>query len=174
MRGLVKHQDAKAGHDFEEIPLDVRRVRMNRARHKARGSVVKNVVLVAISLCLFAIAGVKFYGFSESDKSEVSEADASVPQKMLCAECNAEWTITLREWDTLSRNAGEKGEKVECKECGKISAWANSQLDFSGLVPHDTDNVWRNETGLLPKSDEKTEKDTAEPSPRKDDVSSDE
>ena len=174
MTGLVKHQDAKAGLDFEEIPLDVRRVRMNRARHKARGSAVKNVVLVAISLCLFAIAGVKFYGLSESDKSELTEEDANTPQNMRCADCKAEWTITLREWETLSRKPREKGEKVECKECGKVSAWANSQLDFSGLVAHDTDNVWVNETGLPPKSDEKTEKDTAEPSPQEDDVSADE
>ena len=147
---------------------------MNRARNKARGSAVKNVVLVAISLCLFAIAGVKFYGLSKADKSPLSEEDANTPLNMLCADCKAEWKTTLREWETLSRNAREKGEKVECKECGKPSAWANSQLDLSGLVAHDTDNVWVNETGLHPKSDEKTEKDTAEPSPREGDVSADE
>ncbi len=67
---------------------------MNRARHNARGSVVKNVVLVAISLCLFAIAGVKFYGLSESDKSELTEEDANTPQNMRCADCKAEWKIT--------------------------------------------------------------------------------
>lgn len=172
MKPLV-NQDAKLGLGIAQGLLDVRCFRMNRARHKARGSVAKNVILVAIAACLFVITGVIVHGNSKSNESESSEELANTPVKMLCAECRAEWTIPFSKWEELSKEAGKKSERVACKECGKAAAWHNNQLELK-IKPADTDNVWVNETGLPPKTDEQKEEVTAEPSPPENNGSADE